>query len=56
MYYLTETPKRKNGKRHILEKSEDIDKLRERGKRWDAKRYLTDIYTGSWKLVEHVNY
>ena len=52
-YILTTTAKQKNAKRHVVERSEDIEKLRDFGKRIND-RYKVDIYTGTWVFVENV--
>ena len=51
MYYLTTTAKRKNAKRHIVEKSKDIEYLRNLSKNMNAC-YIVEIYNGKWELVE----
>lgn len=52
-YILTTTVRQKNAKRHVVERSEDIEKLRDFGKRIND-RYKVDIYTGTWVFVENV--
>ena len=54
MYILTITAKIKNAKRHIVTKSESLDKLRDLGKNNMNDKYIVEIYTGKWKLVERV--
>ena len=55
MYILTTTAKRKNGKRHITLKSNDLEYLREIGKNNINKdRYVVEIYSGNWKLLERM--
>lgn len=51
MYYLTATAKRKNAKRHIVTKSNDIAYLRRISKNLNAT-YIAEIYDGRWNLVE----
>ena len=53
MYYLTITAKRRNAKRHIVEKSDDIDYLRFLGGHL-ADKYIREIYTGGWQKVEEI--
>lgn len=55
MYILTTTAKRKNAKRHICDRSNDIEKLRKLGQNNINKdRYVVEIYTGKWELVERL--
>ena len=54
MYYLTITAKRKNAKRHISNKGNDIDYLRKLGKNNINDRYIVEIYNGKWELIEMV--
>ena len=54
MYILTTTSKRKNAKRHIVTKSESLDKLRDLGKNNMNDKYIVEIYTGKWEIVERV--
>lgn len=54
MYYLTTTAKRKNAKRHIVIKSNDLDYLRNTGKNCINDCYITEIYDGKWDLVERI--
>lgn len=51
MYYLVSTARRKNAKRHIDTKSEDIQHLRDLAKNFNHK-YRVEIYNGKWELVE----
>jgi len=53
MYYLTTTAKRKNAKRHIVRKSEDINYLKRLGRNV-SERYIVEIYNGKWELVETI--
>ena len=53
-YILTTTAKRKNAKRHIVTKSESLDELRNLGKNNMNDKYIVEIYTGKWDLVERV--
>ena len=53
MYILTTTAKRKNAKRHIVDKSNNIEPLRKLAQNnIDKDRYVVEIYTGKWELVE----
>ena len=53
MYYLTTTAKRKNGKRHIALKGNDLEHLRDLAQNnIDRNWYVVEIYNGKWKLVE----
>lgn len=52
-YYLTITAKRKNAKRHITEKSKDLNILRQLAKNINDS-YIVSIYDGSWNLVEQI--
>lgn len=52
MFYLTITAKRKNAKRHIAQKSNNLDELRDAGKKYG--RYITEIYNGKWELIEKI--
>ena len=54
MYYLTITAKRKNAKRHIVTKSDILDKLIKLGKNRINYNYIVEIYTGKWELFERV--
>ena len=54
MMYLVVTAKRKNAKRHIVLKSSNLDYLRNIGKDFIHDRYITEIYTGNWQLIERV--
>lgn len=54
MYYLTTTAKRKNAKRHIVIKSNDLEYLRRIGKDDINDCYITEIYDGKWNLVERI--
>lgn len=53
MFYLTITAKRKNAKRHIVKKSNDIDVLRNLSRNMN-KRYRVEIYNGKWELIEEM--
>lgn len=53
-YILTITAKRKNAKKYIADKSDDIEYLRNLAKNNINDRYVKQIYTGNWKLVEVV--
>ncbi len=52
MYILTITARRKNAKRHIVDKSTDINDLRKLANNVNGDRYVIEIYTGRWDLVE----
>lgn len=53
MYILATTAKRKNAKRHIAGKSDDLEHLRYLAQNNINKdRYVVEIYTGKWELVE----
>ena len=54
MYILTTTSKRKNARRHIVTKSENLDQLRDLGKNNMNDVYIVEIYTGKWELIERV--
>ena len=53
MFYLTITTKRKNAKRHVVNKFKNLE---------DAKKlsnninecYIVEIYTGRWEFVERI--
>ena len=51
-YILTITAKRKNARRHIVTKSENLDQLRDLGKNNMNDVYIVEIYTGKWELIE----
>lgn len=53
MYYLTITAKRKNAKRHIAEKSNDIEKLEKLAKNMN-ECYVVEIYDGRWNLIKTI--
>ena len=53
MYILATTAKRKNEKRHIASKGNDLEHLRYLAQNNINKdRYVVEIYTGKWELVE----
>ena len=52
-FYLTATAKRKNAKRHIVLKSNDIDYLKKIASNLNDC-YIVEIYTGNWELVERI--
>lgn len=52
MYYLTITAKRKNAKRHISSKGNDIERLRRLANNINKDYYVVEIYNGKWELVE----
>lgn len=54
MYILTITARRKNAKRHIVDKSADINDLRKLANNVNGDLYVIEIYTGGWELVEVV--
>ncbi len=53
-FILSTKGKQKNAKRHIVSRSEDIDYLRKVGKKYINDRYIVEIYTGNWQLIERV--
>lgn len=55
MYILTTTAKRRNGKRHITLKSNDLEHLRDIAQNNINKdRYVVEIYSGNWNLLERM--
>jgi hypothetical protein len=54
MYYLTTTAKRKNAKRHIVDKGNEIEALRKLGLHNINDKYIVEIFTGRWELVERI--
>ena len=55
MYILTTTAKRKNGKRHITLKSNDLYHLRDIAQNNINKdRYVVEIYSCNWSLLERM--
>lgn len=54
MYILTATARRKNSKRHIVDKSESIESLRKLAANLNEK-YIVSIYSGSWTFIEEVS-
>lgn len=55
MYILTTTAKRKNAKRHITLKSNDLEHLRDIAQNNINKdRYVVEIYSGNWNLLERM--
>ena len=54
MYYLVITAKRKNAKRHIAMRSDNLDYLKDVGKNDINDCYITEIYDGKWDLVERI--
>ena len=52
MYILAFTAKRKNARRHIEEKSNNLDALRAIANNINKDRYVVEIYNGKWELVE----
>lgn len=54
MLYLTTMAKRKNAKRHITVKSNDIEYLRKIGKENINDRYTVAIYNSKWQLIEKI--
>ena len=53
MYILAYTPKRKNSKRHIVNRSNDLAYL-ERIASGAHNHYRAEIYTGNWQVVKVV--
>ena len=51
MYILTTTAKRKNAKRHIVDKNNDIEYLRKLSKNMNTC-YIIEICNGKWELIE----
>ena len=51
-YILTTTAKRKNAKRHIVERSSDINELIKTAEFINRDRYTVEIYNSKWELVE----
>lgn len=53
MYYITSKAKRKNAKKHIVEKVENYNDVLERLDHWCKinNNYIYEVYTGNWKLV-----
>lgn len=47
-YILTMTAKRKNAKRHIVARSNDLDELR----KFHPQQYINEIYDSHWNLIE----
>lgn len=52
-YYLTITARRKNAKRHITEKSKDLNILRQLANNINDS-YIVSIYDGAWNLIERI--
>lgn len=53
MYILATTAKRKNAKRHIASKGNDLEHLRYLAQNNINKDiYVVEIYTGKWELVD----
>ena len=55
MYYVTTTARRKNGKRHIAEKTNDLNKAIETMERINKKYYIVELYNGRWKRLKMEN-
>lgn len=49
-YILTITARRKNARRHIVQRSDDLEKLRA----FRSDLYLVRIYDSRWNLIETV--
>lgn len=54
-YILTSTAKRKNAKRHIVAWGVDLETARRLARNIN-KKYIVEVYTGNWKLVERMQY
>lgn len=54
MYYLTITAKRKNAKRHIAIKSEDLEYLKRIGRDNINNCYITEVYDSKWNFIEKI--
>ena len=54
-YILTATAKRKNAKRHIVERNSNIEHLLKLAeKNLNKDRYIVEIYNGKWELLEAI--
>ena len=53
-YILVLESRRKNAKRHIVMRSDDINHLEDLAKNNINNGYKKSIYTGNWKLVKVV--
>lgn len=52
-YILTSTAKRKNAKRHIVVRSDNLEGLKKLAENIN-KRYIVELYTGNWQLIERL--
>ena len=52
-YILAATAKRKNAKRHITGRFDDLESARRTGKNMNDS-YNVEIYNGKWELIEKV--
>ena len=52
MYYVTTTARRKNAKRHIADKVNDLETARKTMDRINNKLYIIEVYNGKWELIE----
>lgn len=54
-YILTVTAKRKNAKRHIVERNNNKEHLLKLAKEnLNKDRYIVEIYTAKWELLEAI--
>ena len=54
-YILTVTAKRKNAKRHIVERNSNIEHLRKLAvNNLNKDRYIVEIYNSKWELLETI--
>ena len=53
MYYITSKAKRRNAKRHIVEKVKNFEDVGFRLRRWCMlnNKYIYEVYNGNWELV-----
>ena len=55
MYYLCIRRKRKDGKRHILDKYENYSDALARARKWDNPHYELMICSGDWMYTVHLS-
>ena len=53
-YILTATSRNRNGKRHIVTRSTDLEYLRRIGRDNVNEKNITAIYNSKWELVEAI--
>ena len=53
-YILTNTARRKNAKRHICGRYNDLESARKMAQNINEKLYVIQIYNGKWELIETV--